>query len=99
MVLKRFWKRSEDSKDGVNYTDTLSIWDGGSVIYERLSDGTERSWKVLEREQCATGFTETLLEMPQYNTPIGIVWKEIIPARLLPGGGFQIPGWSVTSQR
>ena len=99
MVLKRVWKRSEISKDTAGYTDTLSIWDGGSVIYERLSDGTERSWKVLQREVCATGFTETLLEMPQYNTPTGIVWKEIIPARTLPGGGFQIPGWSVTSQR
>ena len=77
----------------------LSIWDGGSIRYERLSDGTEKSWKVIGREVTPTGFSETLLEVPAYNTPTSLVWKESVPVRILANGSFQIPGWSVKEIR
>ena len=73
----------------------LNVWDGGSVRYERLSDGTERSWKILEREATSTGFIETLLELPAYVTPTEVVWKEEVPVFRLPNGNLQISGWLI----
>ena len=73
----------------------LNVWDGGSIRYERLSDGTERSWKVLDREATSTGFIETLLELPAYVTPSEVLWKETVSVFRLPNGNLQIPGWTI----
>ena len=97
MVITRIWKKDTRS---IEYTDTLSKWDSGSILYERLSDGTERSWKVIGRElnETDSGFTETLLELPTYTTPTQVVWKETVPAKIT-AQGFQISGWSVLEVR
>ena len=73
----------------------LNVWDGGCIRYERLSDGTERSWKVLDREATSTGFIETLLELPAYVTPTEVLWKEAVSVFRLPNGNLQISGWTI----
>lgn len=93
MIVKRIWKR--DTMATREYTSIMNIWDSGSIRYERLLDGTEKSWKVIGREVSPTGFTETLLDIPAYNTPRDIVWKESVQINYLANGSFQIPGWSV----
>jgi hypothetical protein len=92
MIVKRIWTKSTGP---VKYTTHLDIWDSGAIRYERLQDGTEKSWKVVDRQITPTGFTETLLDIPTYVTPAKNAWKESLPAHPLPGGGFQIPGWTV----
>ena len=97
MIVTRIWKKDTRT---IEYTDTLTTWDTGSTLYERLSDGTERSWKVIGREtnESGLGFTETLSELPAYATPTELVWKETVPAKATTQG-FQIPGWSVLEVR
>jgi len=95
MLVKRIWKKADKIARTKGDGLYLNIWDGGSVRYERLSDGTERSWKVLDREATSTGFIETLLELPAYVTPTEVVWKEAVSVFRLPNGTLQIPGWTI----
>jgi hypothetical protein len=95
MLVKRIWKKADEIARTKGDALYLNIWDGGSVRYERLSDGTERSWKVLDREATSTGFIETLLELPAYVTPTEVVWKEAVSVFRLPNGTLQIPGWTI----
>jgi hypothetical protein len=95
MLVKRIWKKVEETIKPTGEAMKLNVWDGGSVRYERLSDGTERSWKILEREATSTGFIETLLELPAYVTPTEVVWKEEVPVFRLPNGNLQISGWLI----
>lgn len=93
MPVKRVWTKSINS---VEYTTWLDVWDNGDIRYERFRDGIEKSWKIIDRQISSSGFTESLMDIPIYVTPTKNVWKESIPAHPLPGGGFQIPGWTVT---
>ena len=95
MLVNRIWKKADETAKINGEELYLNIWDGGSVRYERLSDGTERSWKVLEREATSTGFIETLLELPAYVTPTDVFWKEAVSVSRMPNGTLQIPGWTV----
>lgn len=99
MLVKRIWKKADETAKINGEGLYLNVWDGGSIRYERLSDGTERSWKVLDREATSTGFIETLLELPAYVTPTGLVWKEAVSVFRLPNGALQIPGWTVQEMR
>jgi len=99
MLIKRNWKKTEESLKSVRDQLYMTIWDDGSVRYERLSDGTERSWKVINRETSSMGFTETLLELPTYVTPTELVWKEVVSVFRLPNGVLQIPGWKIQEMR
>ncbi|NBO53036.1 MAG: hypothetical protein EBU84_00255 [Actinobacteria bacterium] len=99
MLVKRIWKKAGETAKTKGDGLYLNVWDGGSVRYERLSDGTERSWKILEREATSTGFTETLLELPAYVTPTELVWKEEVPVFRLPNGTLQIPGWTIQEMK
>ena len=95
MLVKRIWKKADETAKIKGDSLYLNVWDGGSVRYERLSDGTERSWSVLDREATSTGFIETLLELPAYVTPTEVVWKEAVSVFRLPNGILQIPGWTI----
>jgi len=95
MLVKRIWKKAGETVKTKGDELYLNVWDGGSIRYERLSDGTERSWKILEREATSTGFIETLLELPAYVTPTEVIWKEEVPVFRLPNGTLQIPGWII----
>jgi hypothetical protein len=90
--IKRVWVKATTDKV---LNDTMYIWDSGSLRYERMNE-KETVWNVLEREETPTGFVETLVEVPLYNTPIGSTWKETISCEPLGKNGFRIPGWSVT---
>ena len=95
MLVKRIWKKADETAKINGEGLYLNVWDGGSIRYERLSDGTERSWKVLDREATSTGFIETLLELPAYVTPTEVLWKETVSVFRLPNGNLQIPGWTI----
>ena len=95
MLVKRIWKKTDETTTTKGDELYLNVWDGGCIRYERLSDGTERSWKVLDREATSTGFIETLLELPAYVTPTEVLWKEAVSVFRLPNGNLQIPGWTI----
>ena len=95
MLVKRIWKKTDETTKTKGDELYLNVWDGGCIRYERLSDGTERSWKVLDREATSTGFIETLLELPAYVTPTEVLWKEAVSVFRLPNGNLQIPGWII----
>ena len=95
MLVKRIWKKTDETTKTKGDELYLNVWDGGCIRYERLSDGTERSWKVLDREATSTGFIETLLELPAYVTPTEVLWKEAVSVFRLPNGNLQIPGWTI----
>jgi hypothetical protein len=99
MLVKRIWKKADEITKAKGDGLYLNVWDGGSIRYERLSDGTERSWKVLDREATSTGFIETLFELPAYVTPTEVLWKEAVPVFRLPNGTLQIPGWTIGEMR
>lgn len=65
--------------------------------YEQSSD-TETHWKVIERVQTDSGFTETLSELPAHLTPTEFTWKEESPVRILDRGTFEVPGWKVETK-
>ena len=95
MLVKRIWKKTDETTKTKGDELYLNVWDGGCIRYERLSDGTERSWKVLDREATSTGFIETLLELPAYVTPTEVLWKEAVSVFRFPNGNLQIPGWII----
>lgn len=89
---KRIWIKNNTAMKLAN--DTLTVWDSGDMRYERLSNGQEHSWKLIDRQMTDTGFIEILEERPLHDTPSKIVWKDTMPV-ILERGGFQIPGWVV----
>lgn len=74
--------------------DILTVWDSGDMRYERLSNGQEHSWKIIDRQLTDTGLIEILEERPLHETPSKIIWKDAMPV-IIERGGFQIPGWVV----
>lgn len=97
MRVQRTWTRSNKSVLGTN---TMSVWDSGSVRYERLSgpglgpDQEETCWKVIERTLTENGFVEILVELPAHSTPAEFAWKEDSPVTIRKSG-FDIPDWTV----
>ena len=89
--MKRIWIKNNNAMKLAN--DTLTVWDSGDMRYERLSNGQEYSWKIIDRKLTDTGFIEILEERPLHETPTK-VWKDAMPV-ILERGGFQIPGWVV----
>ena len=92
LLLQRIWTKSDKT---MQYTNTMSIWDSGSVRYERLSAAQEEAcWKVIERTLTESGFIETLTDLPAHSTPTEFAWKEDSPVTIRKSG-FDIPGWAV----
>lgn len=101
MILQRTWKSNNQT-----LTQTadkhLCIWDQGSRIYERWPDGTEYSLELISREFKNNGrdiieFTEILKELPSWETPSEICWKEIVPILSISPNNIKIPGWNITT--
>lgn len=114
MLVQRIWTRSDNKlqagadkiqvwDSGSTRYERITLYEhitGGDHItrYEQSSD-TETHWKVIERVQTDSGFTETLQELPAHLTPTDFTWKEESPVRILnQRGAFQIPGWKVETK-
>jgi hypothetical protein len=94
VTIKRTWLKQSQVSD---YNDTIDIWDSGSHIYERWSDGTEYYWKVIYRKEIDGGIEEKLQKMPEWETPGQVLHIESIPIfkQVLPGE-FLTEGWLVS---
>ena len=90
----RIWTKTDEIHTA---TGTLEVWDGGDIRFERSSDGSEKSWRIIERKKTETGFIETLEPLDLWIVPTEPVWKEILPVSFS-AFGFSIPGWNVKTK-
>jgi hypothetical protein len=108
-VIRRTWiKKSQISE----YNDFLDIWDSGSHLYERWSDGTENFWKVISREFIKplseaeqvpeADFIEVLQEVPVWMAPGQVMHQErrafLRPSHLDQSHPLQFQGWNVQQE-
>jgi hypothetical protein len=99
VTIKRTWLKQSQISD---YNDTIDIWDSGSHIYERWSDGTEYYWKIIYRKEINGGIEEKLQKMPEWETPGQVlhvesnsIFKKTQAKGVLPGE-FLTGGWLVS---
>jgi len=93
ITVKRVWIKQPQVS---NLTESLDIWDSGSHIYERRSDGTEQYWKIIERKQFEEGFEELLEKMPEWESPSLVLHRERLPFQPQEQNEFLVGGWKVT---
>ena len=97
-TVKRTWKTVPIHGNAKGGSSEIEIWDGGSILYERWPE-EDKCWKVLERTFLdATSFTEILQELPSCAVPTSVMFQDVHPLLLQTKRGFQIPGWTVTTE-
>jgi hypothetical protein len=72
MIVKRIWKKSVEVSQ---QNPILHVWDGGSRMLERRSDGSETLWEVLGRDVSEDGFTEILRRLPLWKSIGEVMWQ------------------------
>jgi len=93
MMIQRSWTKTNVV---VNTDTTMSVWDSGSMRYERIIQ-LDKCWKVVKRSLTENGFIEILYELPDYCTPNSFTWKEDSPVNIT-NSGFEITGWSIETK-
>lgn len=100
MIQRRWIKQKELAQGSTN--DFIDIWDGGWCRYERLPDGSEKCWEILDRQITEDGFTETLRQLPAWKDPGLVLHQERVPLYCSQQHANQeileVPGWRILSE-